>query len=296
MQKPTVLITGGTSGIGLATARLFAQNGHPVVITARDAAKAERIVAAIQAQTGNRQVRWLWGDLSTIAGCQALVATVQREVPDLQVLLNNAGVFMTEKVLNPDGFETNFMVNCLAPFILATGLADVLARNHPARILNVSTGLHLHGHFDLAQTPYGHDFGSRASYRNAKLASALHTVELAQRLHGRGITVNAFSPGLFNTGVMKGQGLAPLFFKYAGMVYALFRPLAGSALAPYYLATAPELAGATGRFFYQQKPAAFAPQVANAALRQQLWQQTLAWLAAAGAGPGRPGQALPLAR
>lgn len=300
MHKPTVLITGGTSGIGLATARLFAQHGHAVVITARDAARAESVVANIRVQTGNGQVRWLWGDFSTIAGCQALVKEIQREVPDLQVLINNAGVFMTEKVLNPNGFETNFMVNCLAPFILATGLADVLARNRPARILNVSTGLHRHGHFDPAQTPYGHDFGARASYRNAKLASALHTVELARQLQSRGITVNAFSPGLFNTGVMKGRGLAPLFFRYAGMVYGLFRPLAGSALAPYYLATAPELADVTGRFFYQQKPAEFAPQVADTTLRQQLWQQTLAWLAAAEAapeaGPGRRGHALPLAR
>lgn len=297
MHEPTVLITGGTSGIGLATARLFAQHGHAVVLTARDTAKAESVVADIIAQTGNPRVRWLWGDLSTIAGCQALVAKASREVPDVQVLINNAGVFMTEKVLSPDGFETNFMVNCLAPFILATGLADVLARNRPARILNVSTGLHLTGHFDLAQTPYGHDFGSRASYRNAKLANALHTVELARRLHGRGITVNAFSPGLFNTTVMKARGLTHLFFKYAGAVYALFRPIAGSALAPYYLATAPELAEVTGRFFYQQKPATFAPQVADAALRQQLWQQTLAWLAQAeGAEPGRPGHPLPLAR
>lgn len=279
MHKPTVLITGGTSGIGLATARLFAQNGHAVVITARNAARAQAVVAAIGAQAGHPPVRWLWGDLSTIAGCRELVVKIRREVPDLQVLINNAGVFMMEKVLNPDGFETNFMVNYLAPFILSTGLADVLARNHPARILNVSTGLHLSGHFDLAQTPYGHDFGARASYRNAKLANALHTVELAQRLQGRGITVNAFSPGLFNTTVMKARGLTHLFFKYAGAVYELFRPIAGSALAPYYLATAPALAGVTGRFFYQQKPAAFAPQVADAALRQQLWQQTLAWLA-----------------
>ena len=281
MPQPTVLITGGSSGIGLATARLFAQNGHAVVITARDAARAQAVVAGMAVPPGTPPVRWLWGDLSTIAGCQALVVDIRREVPDLQVLINNAGVFMTEKVLNPDGFETNFMVNCLAPFILATGLAEVLARNRPARILNVSTGLHLHGHFDLAQTPYGHDFGARASYRNAKLANALHTVELAERLRGRGITVNAFSPGLFNTTVMKTRGLTHLFFKYAGAVYELFRPLAGSALAPYYLATAPGLAGETGRFFYQQTPAAFAPQVADAALRQQLWQQTLAWLAEA---------------
>ena len=277
-MSTTVLITGGSSGIGRATARLLAERGHAVVLTARDAAKGKAAVAEIVAQTGNERVRWLWGDLSTIAGCRRLVAEIRWEVPDLQVLINNAGVFETRKVLTADGFETNFMVNYLAPFILSTGLSDVLARNAPARILNVNTGLHLRGHFDLAQTPWGHDFGPRASYRNAKLANALHTAALARHLAGTGVTVNAFSPGLYNTAVMKAHGLTHWFFKCAGAVYELFQPIAGAAVAPCYLATAPAVADVTGQYFDQQRPAAFAPQVADVALQEQLWQQTLAWL------------------
>ncbi|GAB3634571.1 SDR family oxidoreductase [Hymenobacter arcticus] len=278
MQQPTVLITGGTSGIGRATALRFARAGYVVVITARTAARGQATVAAISARTSNPQVRYLMGELGTIEGCQALVARILQEVPDLQILINNAGVFMTKRVLNADGFETNFMVNYLAPFILSTGLVELLARNAPSRILTVNTGLHLRGHFDLARTPAGLDFGARASYRNTKLANALFTVELAGRVRLRGITVNALSPGLYNTRVLKVTGWLRVAVRVGGAFLGLVQPIARSGKAPFYLATAPELAAVTGAYFDQQELAVFAPQAADAALRERLWEQTLGWL------------------
>lgn len=277
MKQPTVLITGGTSGIGKATATRFAQHGYAVVITARDAARGQATAAKIIARTGNPQVRYLVGELGTIKGCQELVALILQEVSDLQILINNAGIFMTKRVLNADGFETNFMVNYLAPFILSTGLLELLARNAPSRILTVNTGLHLHGHFDLARTPYGLDFGSRASYRNTKLANALFTVELAGRVRHRGITVNAMSPGLYNTRVLKVTGWLRVAVRVGGAFLGLVQPIARSGKAPFYLATAPELAAVTGAYFDQQELAAFAPQAADAQLRKELWEKTLEW-------------------
>jgi NAD(P)-dependent dehydrogenase (short-subunit alcohol dehydrogenase family) len=278
MKQQTVLITGGNSGIGKATATRFARAGYAVVIVARDACRGRAAVAEISARTGNPAVRCLLGDLGTIKGCQELVVLIIEQVPDLKILINNAGVFMTERVLNADGFETNFMVNYLAPFILSTGLTTLLARNAPSRILMVNTGLHLHGHFDLAKTPYGLDFGGRASYRNTKLANALCTVELAGRVRQQGITVNALSPGLYNTRVLKVRGWLRVAVRVGGAILGLFQPIARSGKAPFYLATAPELAAVTGAYFDQQKLAAFAPQAADAALRKNLWDKTLWWL------------------
>ena len=277
-MKQTVLITGGNSGIGQATAMRFARHGYAVVIVARDAARGQAAVAEISARTANPHVRCLPGDLGTIKSCQALVKLVLQEVPDLQILINNAGVFMTRRELNADGFETNFMVNYLAPFILSTGLVELLARNAPSRILTVNTGLHLHGHFDLARTPYGLDFGGRASYRNTKLANALFTVELAGRVRHQGITVNALSPGLYNTRVLKVAGWLRVAVRVGGAVLGLFQPIANSGKAPFYLATASELAAVTGAYFDQHKLAAFAPQAADAQLRKQLWDKTLEWI------------------
>ena len=253
---------------------------NAVVIISRDAARGRAAVAEMSARTGNPAVRCLQGELGTIKGCRELVKLIIQEVPSLQILINNAGVFMTERVLNADGFDTNFMVNYLAPFILSTGLTDLLARHAPSRILMVNTGLHLHGHFDLAQTPYGLDFGGRASYRNTKLANALFTVELAGRVRQQGITVNALSPGLYNTRVLKVTGWLRVAVRLGGAMLGLFQPIARSGQAPFYLATAPELAAVTGAYFDQQKRAAFAPQAADAVLRAQLWEATLAWLAA----------------
>ena len=278
MKQQIVLITGGNSGIGKATATRFARANYAVVIVARDAVRGQAAVAEISARTGNPAVRCIQGDLGTLKGCQELVVEIRRQVPSLHILINNAGVFMTECVLNADGFETNFMVNYLAPFILSTGLTDLLARHAHSRILMVNTGLHLQGHFDLAKTPYGLDFGGRASYRNTKLANALFTVELAARVRHQGITVNALSPGLYSTRVLKVTGWLRVAVRVGGAILGLFQPIAGSGKAPFYLATAPELAAITGAYFDQQKLAAFALQVADAALCKELWDKTLEWI------------------
>ena len=273
----TILITGGSSGIGLATARLFARRGWRVVVTARTATQGAAAVAAIGGGS-----HCVVGELGTVAGCQALVQAIRAQVPALHVLLLNAGVYLPRRVLTVDGLEMNFQVNYLAPFILATGLTELLAASAPARVLCVSTGLHLAGHFDLTRTPYGLDFTPRAGYRDAKLANALFAVELAERLRGRGITVNAFSPGLYYTNVWKLTGWPRTLLRLTGPLLGLLRPLAHAARAPWHLATAPALAHVTGAYFHQQTPAAFAPLVADAGLRAQLWAASEGWAAGAG--------------
>lgn len=273
-MQQTILITGGSSGIGLATARRFARRGWHVVITTRTAAKGQVAVRRIGAGA-----QFVVGELGTVAHCHALVQAIRAQVPRLDVLLLNAGVYLPRRVLTADGLEMNFQVNYLAPFIVATGLLDLLAASAPARVLCVSTGLHRDGRLDLARTPYGLDFTARAGYRDAKLANALFTVELAERLRGRGITVNAFSPGLYYTRVWKLAGWRQALLQVFGPFLGLVRPLAGAARAPWHLATAPELAQVSGHYFHQQTPAAFAPLVADAALRAQLWAASEGWAA-----------------
>lgn len=280
MERLVALITGGNSGIGKATAIRFAKHGYEVIITCRDKVKGAAAIDEIRQASGSGHVRMILGDLSTIGGCQALVSDIQAEVRCLNVLINNAGVFMTQKELNSNGFEMNFMVNYLAPFILSSGLAELLSRSNHARILNVNTGMHLYGNLELDKTPFGKDFDGAKSYGNSKLANAMLTIDLAERLKGTTITVNAFNPGLYNTTVVKARGIIPVIFKILGPIFELFQPIAESSVAPFYLATDQRFDGVTGQYFNKTIPANFAKQAMDRGKRQALWQQSMKWISA----------------
>ncbi len=280
-ELKTVLITGGNAGIGRQTALTFTRHGWEVVITSREAENGRRAVADIGAATRNPRVRYLLGDLSTVRGCRALVASILAEVPKLHVLVNNAGVTMAEKVLNEDGFELTFMVNYLAPYLLATGLFERLRAHAPARVLNVNTAplVQASGKFDLAKTPAGLDFSKAKTYGNSKLANGMLTLSLAEEWQGSGVTINAFHPGAYKT-KNGDKKLDSWPLDLIASFFRLFRqPLVIAGDAPYYLATDESLAQTTGQLFDRQQLSKFAKQVYDGALRRQLHAQTRQWAA-----------------
>lgn len=196
-------------------------------------------------------------------------------LPRLDLLINNAGSAATEPRLNEDGLELTFMVNHVAPFILTLGLLDLLQAAPQARVLNVNSGAHWAGRLDPERTPYGHDFGPFRTYAASKLANALFTVELAERLAGTSVTVNAFHPGMFDTPVFRSAVARGTLGSLLGLVMKPFmtpRRLAGDAAA--WLATDPALTDVTGQFFDRRQRARFAPSAADAELRQLWWEKT----------------------
>lgn len=196
-------------------------------------------------------------------------------LPRLDLLINNAGSAATEPRLNEDGLELTFMVNHVAPFILTLGLLDLLQAAPQARVLNVNSGAHWAGRLDPERTPYGHDFGPFRTYAASKLANALFTVELAERLAGTSVTVNAFHPGMFDTPVFRSAITRGALGGVLNLVTRPFmtpRRLAGDAAA--WLATEPSLLGVTGQYFNRRKRAPFAPAVADPELRRLWWEKT----------------------
>jgi NAD(P)-dependent dehydrogenase (short-subunit alcohol dehydrogenase family) len=266
------IVTGANAGIGKAIAAKLAGMGRRVVMVSRDAEKgrvaADEVRAAAKGMRGGA-VELVVGSLNTVADARRLGETIRDRYPTIGCLINNAGVWMTKKVLTADGIETTFMVNHLGPFILTNLLLPNLAAGAPARVVNVNAGLYVFGRLDLAQTPQGEDFSRFRTYCNSKQANVLATVELARRLEGQGVTVNALHPGVVNTGLGDREGALGAVLKVYKRIWKT--PEEGAA-APVWVATAPELAGVTGRFFFLTKEKDILPKGKDPETAARLWE------------------------
>lgn len=271
MDGKTAIITGGTSGIGLVTARALARRGMRVLLVGRDPARAQAVVEAIQRQTGNGQIEPLLADLASQAEVRRLAAEVLERAPRLDVLINNAGALFLQRQTTVDGLERTFAVNHLAPFLLTNLLGARLKASAPARVITTASAAHNGASipFDDLQTEKARYRGLTA-YSQSKLANLLFTYELARRLAGSGVTANAVHPGFVASGFARNNGMATR----VGMT--LLRPLMISpergAQTLIYLAAAPEVAGVTGQYFIKRAPAQSSRQSYDEAAARRLWE------------------------
>lgn len=270
----SILITGGNKGIGRAIALHLAQQGHEVVIVVRDREKG-KAAEELRRVTRNDKVYFIQGDLSSIAGCIELTEIIKTAHPDINVLINNAGVWMTKMQLNEDGFEQSFMVNCLAPFILTTELLEQLKTNSPARIVNINAGLYENGQLDLDKTPYGKEIHKIKTYANSKLCNAMFTIDLSNQLKGTGVTINAVHPGVVRTDMGTFKGLPGLLFR---LVKRFWKAPEQGATALVWLVTDEELKDVNGRYFNEKTEVVYSAKVLNGSLRKKLWDSTILWI------------------
>lgn len=263
------LITGASSGIGQVAALELARMGATVIMLVRSRERGEAARQAIITQTGNQQVELLLADLASFASIQAAAQELRSRHQRLDLLLNNAGLYMGKRQLSSDGFEVTFAVNHLAPFLLTNLLLDLLKASGPARVVTVSSDAHLGGsnRFDDVRATRGYS-GFRA-YADSKLANVLFTYELARRLEGSGVTANALHPGAVRTNfAMETAGLF-------GMIFGLARPLMLSpeqgARTSIYLASSPEVATVSGTYFVNCRPRKSSPSSYDRAAQSRLW-------------------------
>ncbi len=284
MNGKICLVTGATNGIGKATAQALAQMGATVVIVGRDAQKAVQITEAIRAASDNQNVDWLLADLSAQQEVRRLAAEFKSKYPHLHVLLNNAGGTFTTRQLSVDGIEMTFALNHLAYFQLTNLLLDTIKASAPARIINVSSDAHSGGKIDFDNLQGERSYSSFGPYGNSKLANILFTTELARRLEGTGVTVNALHPGLTSTGF--GKNNPGLLMKIMGAVIPLVAhsPEKG-AQTSIYLASSPEVQSVTGKYFVDGKVTQPAPQAADRTVARRLWDVSAEMVHLADAAP-----------
>lgn len=268
MKNKVILVTGGTSGIGKVAATELARMGASVVIVGRNHGKTAAIVEEIRAQTDNIRVDGLVADLSSLAEVRKLAADFKKRYQRLDVLLNNAGAVFTQRQVSADGYEMTFALNHLNYFLLTNLLLDVLKASAPARIVNVSSGAHTGGRLDFSDLQ-SEKYSSWKAYSNSKLANVYFTYELARRLQGTGVTVNALHPGFVatNFGVSNG-GFMQGIMKVAQL--GAISPEKG-AQTSIYLASSPEVEGVTGKYFSDKKETRSSAISYDEAIAAQLW-------------------------
>jgi retinol dehydrogenase 14 len=270
MGGTTVLITGGTSGIGNATAVAMAAMGANVVVVGRNQERGGAAVEEIKAQSHNESVELMLADLSVQAEVRRLAEEFLERYDRLDVLVNNAGLVQSKRTETPDGIETTLAINHLAPFLLTNLLLGCLEQSAPSRVITVSSEAQRWGTMDFE------DMQSRRKYRGfpvygmTKLANIMFTYELAERLDGTGVMANCLHPGSVGTNFgQNNRGAMALFFR-------TFKPFMRSpeqgADTLIWLASSPEVDGVSGKYFSDRKEIEAKKVAYDPAARRRLWE------------------------
>lgn len=275
MNGKTVLVTGANAGIGKAACVALAKMGAHVVMVARDKARGEAALAEVKSASGSSQVDLLLADLSSQQAVRQLADEFKRKYARLDVLLNNAGAITSERKVTVDGLEFQFALNHLGYFLLTQLLLDVLKTSAPARIVNVSSGAHMGGRINFDDLQMAQRYNSFGAYAQSKLANVLFTYELARRLHDAKVTVNALHPGGVRTNFGKDGDTRGVM----RVVFDLFLGIAGispeqGADTPVYLASSPDVAGVTGKYFEKRKAIASSKASYDEDVAKRLWQMS----------------------
>jgi retinol dehydrogenase-12 len=268
----TFLITGGNTGIGLATARALAARGGRVHIACRSPEKGQAAVAAIAAATGSDQVAFLKLDLADLGSVRAAAQTFLALGEPLHVLINNAGV-AGRRGLTSDGFELIFGVNHLGHFAFTTALLDCLTSSR-ARIVNVASDAHFQApgvDFDRLRRP-ARTIAAMGEYAVSKLCNVVFTQELARRLAETEVTAYALHPGVVASDIWR-----RVPWPVRPLITRRMLTVEEGARTSLYCATAPELANVSGRYYENCAEHEPSP-VATPALGKLLWEQSEAWV------------------
>jgi NAD(P)-dependent dehydrogenase (short-subunit alcohol dehydrogenase family) len=269
MSGKVCVVTGANSGIGKATSLVLAQFGAEIILVCRDKARGETALAEVSAVATPGAARLEIADLSSLQEVRELAARLAR-LDRLDVLINNAGLVLGDRRITADGFEYTFALNHLAPFLLTNLLREKLAASAPARVITVSSAAHRAARLDLADLQLAKHFSGWRAYSNSKLANILFTTELARRLTGTGVTANCLHPGTVNSGFGRdgsrvlrlGLDLGRRFLRTPGQ----------GADTVVYLASSPDVEGATGGYYIRRKLRAPSRAAQDQATARRLWE------------------------
>lgn len=269
MTGKTVVVTGATGGIGRATAHGLAMMGAHVIVIGRDPKRTDESAKEIRA-AGSGKVDAFFADLSSQTQLRSLADELLTAFPRIDVLINNAGGYWNTRHTTADGLEHTFALNHLAPFLLTNLLLKRLQLSGPARVVTVSSNAQAMGRINFNDLQGEHAYSGARAYSQSKLANLLFTYELDRRLHGTDVTANALHPGMVSTGFgAEDPGRAQR------LLVPILRPFmlttAQGAATSIHIASAPDLAQVSGRFFAKRTPRRSSAASYDAATAAKLW-------------------------
>lgn len=271
MTGKTVLVTGATNGIGFITARELAKMGATVLMVARDQTKGRAKLEEIRQAVPQAKLELMLCDLSSMASIRQLATNLTAKYSSLDVLVNNAGAFYSERQVSKDGLEMTFALNHIGYFLLTNLLLETLKRTKNSRIVSVSSGAHLSGKMNFDDLQFEKKFNGWQAYSDSKLANVLFTKELSRRLAGTGVTANCLHPGFVKTGFANGSsGFLGLALNLAKNILAITPEKGAETMI--YLSSSQEVANVTGEYFDKKKIAKVNPQALDSSISKRLWE------------------------
>lgn len=268
MSKKTIFVTGSTDGIGKQTAIELANQGHRVLIHGRNRQKTEKTYEEIKNILPEADVDVCVADLASINEIESLAGEIKQTTSLLDVLINNAGVFTSNRKLSHDRLELNFAVNYLAAFLLSHLLEPLLRLRPGSRIVNVSSVAHKRGRLDFDDLQSENNYDGYKAYADSKLMMIYLTYQQAEQFGVDNLTVNALHPGVITTKLLK-QG-----FNMEGEDVHM------GAETPVYLAASPQVGQISGKYFDKCVPVPSSRLSYDLDIRQQLMEMTRRFLPA----------------
>jgi NAD(P)-dependent dehydrogenase (short-subunit alcohol dehydrogenase family) len=274
MQGKTIVVTGGTSGIGEVAALELAGMGARIVLVGRDKARGEATLARLQAHAPGATHTIHYADLAQLSEMKRVAAEIAAAEPKIDVLINNAGAMFANREVTKDGFEKTFALNHLSYFVMTAGLRAPLLAGAPARIVSTSSDAHKTAQFDLDDLQMTKNYTSFQAYSRSKLDNILFTRELARRIKGTGLTANCLHPGFVATRF--GDQAGGLVSHIIGLAKILAISPEEGAKTIVHLATSPDVASMNGEYFYKCRRIAPTRAGRNEAFARALWDKTVA--------------------
>ena len=272
MKGKTVVITGGTSGIGEVAALELAQMGARIVLVAREKSRAEATLARLRKRGPELAHTAHYADLTRLAEMKRVAAQIAAVEPRIDVLINNAGAMFGARRITQDGIERTFALNHMAYFVVTEGLRERLAGAGDARIVNTASDAHRGATLDLSDLQSEQGSGAMQAYGRSKLCNILFTRELARRLHGNGITANCLHPGFVATRF--GDQSGGLISHMVWLAKFLAISPAEGARTIVHLASSPEVAGISGKYFYKCRATTPSPAAQDDQAALLLWERS----------------------
>ena len=247
MDGKTVVVTGGTSGIGEVAAKRLAQMGARIVLIARDKSRAAATLRRLRERGPKLAHSVHYADLTRFAEMKRVAAQIASQEPRIDVLINNAGALFGTRQVTEDGLEYTFALNHMAYFVMTEGLRERLTASAPARIVNTASASHYEAMLDFSDLQSEKGFSATKAYGRSKLCNVLFTRELARRLQGTGVTANCLHPGFVATRFGDQSGGLISHFVWFAKFFAISPEKGAQTIV--YLASSPDVAGMTGKYF-----------------------------------------------
>lgn len=272
LKGKEIVITGATDGIGKVTARELAKQGASVTIVARNPVKGEAVVRELRKAAGHDGVHFVQGDMMARRSVRAAAETLKGRLKRIDVLINNAGAFFQKRGLSEDGIEQTFALNHMGYFLFTKHLDDLLKASG-ARIVNVASAAHQGAKLDFSDLQNAKRYSGWNAYAQSKLANIYFTYELAKRLQGTTVSVNCLHPGFVASRF--GDNNGGLMRATLGIAKSLFAINEDKgAETSVYLASSPEVAGTSGKYFDKSKAVKSSAVSYDEAAAKKLWEES----------------------